>query len=148
MSIKTKIVGVTRKNSDGTKRQDLLEMLKRHREKELVLMPEPDNPASDHAIAVYDRTGDQLGYLKDDLAEELFDELQEIGTAYAEVLEVTGGDGKSYGCNIEIPYDDEEGLTHLILPENYGKSDSATGMFMLLVIFVVIAFIAWLFLRS
>ena len=102
MSIRTKLVGVTSKNEDGTRRQDILEEMHYKKWKRVTLAPEPDNPKSDHAVAAYNDAGEQIGYLNDDLAADLFDDISDIGAIYAEILQITGGDGKKYGCNILI----------------------------------------------
>jgi hypothetical protein len=108
MSIKTKLVGVTHKNEDGTSRQELLKDMREG--ERIVLAYEENNPKSDHAVAAYNSIGQKLGYLNDDLAIDLAEQIKELGVAInAEVLNITGGDGRKFGCNIEIP--DVEELT-------------------------------------
>lgn len=101
--IKTKIVGVTYKNEDGTPRQELLSELSDGDRLRLVDVTSERFP---EAIAVCNEAGEQLGHLSKSLALELRDMPEDFETFTATVLSVTGGDGKSYGCNIEIDTDD------------------------------------------
>jgi hypothetical protein len=106
---KTKIRGVTYKNTDGTDRQELVKMLAQG--EILRLVREPENPYDKWAIAVYNSEGKQLGYLpKGDL--RLASHIDTGGIVSAKVLEITGGPGilgmffksfrKPYDCLIEI----------------------------------------------
>ena len=95
-AIRTKVVGVTFKNEDGTDRQELLSCVSPG--DMLDLEPYEYNGAP--AMKVMHAVG-CIGNLKAELAADLCK--NEYITYTAEVLEVTGGeDGKSYGCNIEI----------------------------------------------
>jgi hypothetical protein len=79
-------------------------VVNRRRDKYVILEHEQYNPKSDHAIAVYDVNGDQLGYISDDLAADIIDDVRKAGPIKAAILNVSGGeDGKNFGCNIEIP---------------------------------------------
>lgn len=100
MPFYSKVVGVSHKNTDGTRRQKLVsqceagEMLK--------LVREPDNPHDPNAIAVYSASG-QLGYLSAEVAEELAEQMDAGAELGAEVQEVTGGvDGLKFGVNIKL----------------------------------------------
>lgn len=95
-SIRTKVVGVTFQNDDGTDRQELLALVSPG--DTLDLEPYKYNGAP--AMKVVHAVG-CIGNLKAELAADLCK--NEYITYTAEVLEVTGGeDGKTYGCNIEI----------------------------------------------
>ena len=95
-TIRTKVVGVTFKNDDGTDRQEILATV--YAGDALDLEPYEYNGAP--AMAVIHANG-CIGNIKADLAADLCS--NPYITYTAEVLEVTGGDGiKSYGCNIEI----------------------------------------------
>lgn len=97
-STRTKLAGVTYDN-----RQQLISALRDG--DELEFCREPDNLYDTNAIAVYNEYGNQLGYLRADLASELgplMDEFPE-SVLTGSVLEITGGDAENYyGCNIEI----------------------------------------------
>lgn len=95
-SIRTKVVGVTFKNDDGTDRQEILASVSPG--DSLDLEPYEYNGAP--AMKVIHALG-CIGNLKAELAADLCD--NPYITYTAEVLDVTGGNnGKSYGCNIEI----------------------------------------------
>lgn len=99
--IRTKLVGVTFDNPDGTNRQEIIRREVRKGMK-LVAVPEPDNPVDPNAITVCVRyrfgRSSQVGYLSASLARDL------AGMPLAiEVLEVTGGkSGKVYGVNVRV----------------------------------------------
>lgn len=95
-SIRTKVVGVTFKNDDGTDRQKILKRVSPG--DTLELKPYTYNGAP--AIMVVHALG-CIGNLKATLAADLCKEQYIPHTA--KVLDITGGtNGKSYGCNIEI----------------------------------------------
>lgn len=97
--IRTKVVGVTKKNDCDERIQDLLEDLVDG--SPLELEHEADNEYDENAIKVY-CNGDHIGYLSREIAEEIVDDV-DAGMVEAEISEITGGyDGKSYGCNIVI----------------------------------------------
>lgn len=97
----TKIVGVTHKNEDGTKRQDLIQKLRP--DEPLILKREPDNPFGDTAIAIYNTSEQQLGYIPSG-DYRLADYMDGGDKVSAKVLNVTGGYSykENYGCNILI----------------------------------------------
>lgn len=95
-SIRTKVVGVTFQNDDGTDRQELLALVSPGDALDL----EPYKYNGSPAMKVVHAVG-CIGNLKAELAADLCK--NEYIAYTAEVLEVTGGeDGKTYGCNIEI----------------------------------------------
>lgn len=106
---KTSIVGVTKQNGDGSDRQALLAQCRPGTA--LQLVREPSNPYDQWAVAVYNSTCQQLGYLPAG-DRRLADHMDMGGRVSAKVVKVTGGPGllglifkfmrKHYGCVIEI----------------------------------------------
>lgn len=101
--IKTKIVGVTYKNEDGTRRQEIISELLPSESLKLVDMATPEYP---EAIGVFDLADQQCGFLNKSLATALREQHPNFQDFSVQVLDITGGDGRSYGCNIEITTDD------------------------------------------
>jgi len=104
-SLHTKVVGVTFRNSDGTKRQELIPRCRPG--DPLRLLREPANPHDRCAIAVYTQGGRQLGYVGYHLSREIAAEMDADRQVAAEVVRVTGGGGwlffrRRYGVNIRI----------------------------------------------
>ena len=102
-TIKTKIVGVTFKNEDGTSRQELLSELS---EGDTLSLKDTFSDKYPEAIGVFNSYGEQLGNLKKDLALKLREMDGDFECFDVKVLEITGGDDRSFGCNIEITLDD------------------------------------------
>lgn len=130
-TIRTKIVGVTARNDDGTRRQDLIEFLSPGEELELVR--DPDNEHDENAVEVHDSGGDQLGFVRRELAEEVAHWLDEGIPVEAIVLEVTGGDdGRNHGVNIELRVYDGDGAEdrerRYAVMEKRQREDRATRM--------------------
>lgn len=98
----TKVVGVTRKNNDGTSRQKIIKQLRTGQELELV--PEPDNPFDSDAIKVCTKRGEQVGYLEARLAGEVARRMRRGIKHTAKVLSIVGGfeGGKTLGCVLEL----------------------------------------------
>ena len=95
-TIRTKVVGVTFKNDDGTDRQKILMSVSPGDTLEL----KPYKYKGEPAIMVIHPSG-CIGNLKATLAADLCKKQHFPHTA--KVLDITGGtNGKSYGCNIEI----------------------------------------------
>ena len=95
-SIRTKVVGVTFQNDDGTERQQILKRVSPGD----ILELKPYKYKGEPAILVVHPLG-CIGNLKATLAADLCKEQYIPRTA--KVLNITGGsNGKSYGCNIEI----------------------------------------------
>ena len=90
----TKIVGVSFEN-----RQELLAELQVGQQLELV--HEKDNPHDEHAIAVF-ADGEQLGYLKRNIARHLAENFDNGVQYEAVVVQVTGSIEKNLGANIFI----------------------------------------------
>jgi hypothetical protein len=113
-SIRTKIRGVTKENSDGTNRQRIIRKSCRCGDA-LYLAREPNNAVDPNAIQVRRivccdlperkyRLGEQLGYLSRELAEEIAPNMDGHGfILMAKILNVTGEEyGHSLGVNIEV----------------------------------------------
>jgi len=66
----TKVVGVSKENSDGTSRQQII--VREVAENDpLQLVLEPDNPFDPNAVQVLSKFGHQIGYLGRDVAERV-----------------------------------------------------------------------------
>lgn len=100
--IKTKIVGVTYKNEDGSRRQEIIADLMPSESLKLVDMGTPEHP---EAIGVFDLADQQCGFLSKSLALDFRSHNLPFESFSVKVLDITGGDGRSYGCNIEITTD-------------------------------------------
>lgn len=101
----TKVVGVTMVNDDGKNRQDIIGDL--NPEDELELRRETNNPFDSNAIAIFTIDGQQLGYLKRDLARDLAPNMDKGVEIKAIVKEVTGGTNTAptKGLNIQLEAD-------------------------------------------
>ena len=106
---KTKVAGVTHKNSDGTERQKIIKKCKTG--ENLLLIREPNNPYDKSAISVHRESGEQIGYIASHVSKTeheaipgLADEIDKGRKITAKVFEIIGGFefDKSYGCLIEI----------------------------------------------
>ncbi len=98
----TKLVGVTADNDSGVPIQILLPMLKPN--DPLIFIREYNNRYDPNAIKVFGKSGQHIGYLKKELTAELSPFLDQHSEIELEgtVNEITGGNGKNYGCNIRI----------------------------------------------
>jgi HIRAN domain len=85
----TKIVGVSYPNPDGTDRQIIIERC--HQYEGLLLCRQPENPHDENAIAVFRETGEQLGYLRCELAEHLAPEMDSGRIWDGIISDITGG---------------------------------------------------------
>ena len=107
-TFRTKVVGVTHQNADGSSRQEILPTCKRN--ESLILVREPDNSYDRLAIQVRRRNGEMLGYLRSDVS--LATHIDRGGETKARIVAIVGGPtflerllnrtGKNYGCVIEI----------------------------------------------
>ena len=119
--IRTKIVGVTHRNSDGSSRQKILKrMQEEYYEGDLLyLEAEPENPYDENAIKVMNAEDEQIGYLNRDLAKDLTKRMDNGEEFSVELLEITGGyDGFALGCNIEIEALKNEKCNDIFVNEN------------------------------
>ncbi|MBQ6395373.1 MAG: DEAD/DEAH box helicase, partial [Atopobiaceae bacterium] len=97
-SFNTKAVGVT---FEG--RQGVAERLAPG--EELFVMRDPDNPYDPNAIALVTMMGEQVGFLRRQIAAHIAP-LMDGGVCYrAEVLDVTGGGDRSVGVNVHVSRD-------------------------------------------
>jgi hypothetical protein len=83
------IAGESHVNRDGSSRQAILARC--HVAEPLRLEREPDNPVDPHALKVCRLTGEQLGYVPADLAEDLVDDLDHLVPFLARVGRPAGG---------------------------------------------------------
>ncbi|AHM61615.1 HIRAN domain-containing protein [Flammeovirgaceae bacterium 311] len=107
-AFKTKVVGVTYSNTDGTLRQNLLKDLKEG--EPVYLIRDRKNEHSKYAVAVYNQKNQQLGYLPDD--NRLSSHMDMGGETKAFIFRKLGGPsfferlfgqtGKSYGLILEV----------------------------------------------
>jgi hypothetical protein len=107
--IKTKVVGVSFNNADGTRREDLI--ISKCREGDvLILKRDPRNKYDTNAIGVHLSSGEQIGHLSAALARDLAS-VMDGGERLAAIvrhrtgddeLDVDGDDDYSAGVNIEI----------------------------------------------
>jgi hypothetical protein len=98
----TKVAGVSHKNRDGTRRQRILANCIPL--EQLVLIHEDENPFDPNAIAVKRQNGEQIGYLRAELATEVA-ENNKLGYKYtAFITMITGGadDSPTLGCNLLV----------------------------------------------
>lgn len=101
----TKVVGVTYKNDDRTSRQAILKRMEKttRRGDPIELRREPDNPYDKYAIAVYNKDGEQLGYINKETAREYAEYIDTGERVTAEVDKIIGGGlMRSYGCIIDL----------------------------------------------
>lgn len=108
----TNVVGVTKKNDDGSSRQDnIVSFVKKGMP--AVLIREPDNKFDKNAVGVwveassclFGKANHQIGYLDARLAGELAPLLDSGIPVEAEVVDTTGGpyeDKENYGVNLKI----------------------------------------------
>ena len=95
--IHSKIVGVTFNNEDGTSRQFNISKVKQN--DELKLIPYEYEPGED-ALGVF-HNNRQIGNINADLCYELIEKIKN-GELIHVFANPTGGNGKTYGCNITI----------------------------------------------
>lgn len=103
-TINTKLVGVTQKNNKGENIQEILESLQMwvRPGEPLFLIHDPNNEYDKNAVMVF-RNGEHIGYINRDIAEDIVS-LVDGEYVHAELCEVTGGDGLTFGCNILLKF--------------------------------------------
>lgn len=100
--IKTKIKGVSFNNSDGTSRQKIL---KKCRKGESLILKHDPLPGHPNAVSINRKSGDQLGYVSDELCAQITKAIKSKQKVSCKILELTGGGffrNRTRGCNIEI----------------------------------------------
>lgn len=142
----TKVVGATYKNEQGVSIQSILPNLK-HGEN-LFFIRDYHNAYDENAIKVYCKLG-HIGHLSKEIAAEIAPFLSENDDYDLEgrVVEITGGDDKSIGCNIEIwvenknVYSFEDIDSNAIKPQKNSKQDTNnnTELISQSIVYVVIA---------
>jgi hypothetical protein len=85
----TKVVDITRRNPDGSSRQEIISRCSV--DERLTLQREPDDPQDIFAVKVCRTNGDQLGFLPPDRAAEIAAVMDGGGSVYAEISSLTGG---------------------------------------------------------
>lgn len=121
-SFKTKVVGVTFNNPDGSSRQKIISECKAG--EELVLRRDYNNFHDEYAIAVLRKTGEQVGFIARDVAfrhegmNDLTPHLDQGGELKAHIVDITGDPlpgfwarlfrlpTKNLGCVIQIEVGD------------------------------------------
>lgn len=102
----TKIVGVTFPNPDGSSRQALLaELAERYDPSVKIFLTakrDLDNAYDDKAVAIFDDSGRQLGYLSRKVNETVAPWMDDGHPILVEVVNVTGGDGSCHGVNLWV----------------------------------------------
>lgn len=100
----TKINGTT-----FTKGQQILgDAVKNNIKPLLMLVPEPENKYDNKAIKVCLMTSEHVGYIPKDTAQNVFDDIVNGYKYTVTVNEITGGDGKNFGCNLKLEATKEE----------------------------------------
>ena len=103
--VRSKVAGVTHRNSDGVSRQALISRFAR-RGTSITLIREPNNPYQRNALGVWiDGPGRtvQIGYIKSELLADVIELIDAGRLESIQIAEVTGGDPpRSFGVNIVI----------------------------------------------
>lgn len=99
--IDTKVVGVSHINKDGSSRQKIIELEVRE-DDILSLDPEPDNPVDPYAVKVLSKNGNQIGYLKKEVAEQIHGALHNDITIHVKASWVSEREIKGVGLRIEL----------------------------------------------
>lgn len=94
----TKVAGVSFKNDDGSDRQKIVSKCKVGQD--VYFRPVPTNEFP-QAIGVFTSKGKQLGHVSASVAKDLIF-LYPNNPAKVTISDITGGNGKTYGCNLFI----------------------------------------------
>jgi len=98
----SKLAGVSKKNEDGRRRQEVIEE-DLYEGLDLYLEREPENPYDPNAIAVFaSEYGDQVGYLKSEVSEELAPLMDRGQLVTCQVAEITGDYDQTRGVNVQV----------------------------------------------
>ena len=103
----TKLVGVTRRNDDGSERQEIISQCELG--ERLFLKRESDNPKDSNAIAAVRASYEMLGYLSAERAKSLAADMDAGSIVTAEISDITGGSRAKpkFGVNILVTYWDD-----------------------------------------
>ena len=140
-SIRTKVVGVTFRNSCFQSRQGIIARHCRPGDR-IQLRRERHHKKDRNAIAVRTYDGKKFGYLSRALAFKLADEVDRGYNLYGQILDVTGGGGLSHGVNIEIWFDDRRRFGAVLWGVLRGLVSIATWTLAIIGALIVIAFVA------
>lgn len=102
-TIYTKVVGVTKLNDKGISIQSILPDLSE--DSDLYLRREPDNQYDSNAVKIF-ADHQHIGYIKATVAQQIAPLMDSGQIIEVELLEVTGGGEKNYGCNIRLDIPD------------------------------------------
>ncbi|MBQ8965886.1 hypothetical protein [Ruminococcus sp.] len=94
----TKVAGVTFKNDDGSDRQKIVKKCKEGQAVYFRPVPTEEHPK---AIGVFTSGGKQLGHVSSSIADDLIF-LYPNNPAKVTIANITGGNGKNYGCNLFV----------------------------------------------
>lgn len=99
--IYSKVVGVTHRNDNRTSRQKIIKNSKPGEDIFIIQSPSDEFP---NAVKVCNGKGEQLGWLNQELAQEMTKYFNEGWTIQVIITNITGGeeDKPTYGCNIKI----------------------------------------------
>lgn len=97
----TKVVGVSKDNTDGTSRQEIIKQEVAEDDK-LQLKHEPDNSYDSNAIQVLSKYGNQIGYLSKDMAENILPALLNQTEIFTTAKWVNGEKMLGVGLRIEL----------------------------------------------
>lgn len=99
IDITTKVAGTAKQNDKNVSIQDILSTL--NAESDFLLVREPDNPYDPNAVKVV-ADYQHIGYLKSSVAQEIAPLIDNGQTINIEFLEISGGEGRNYSCNIRL----------------------------------------------
>ena len=106
-TFRTKVVGVTFQNPDGSNRQEIISKCKVG--EDVLLIRDYENSYDRYAIAVLRKTGEQIGFIDKDVAfrhegmNDLAPHIDEGGEVGAKIVDLIGESEKTnWGCVIEI----------------------------------------------
>ncbi len=99
--IDTKVVGVSKQNSDGSSRQMIIANYVNESDPVLLEL-EPDNPFDPDAIKVLITENRQIGYLKREIAPNIKSAIINEAEIHAKVSWVGGKEIKGVGLRIEL----------------------------------------------
>ena len=97
----SKVAGVSMNNPDGSSRQDIIKR-EVFEEDHLSLELEPENPHDPNAIKVLSKFGNQIGYLRRDVAEQVRPALINEAEIHVKASWVSGEKITGVGLRIEL----------------------------------------------
>jgi hypothetical protein len=97
----TKVVGVSKDNTDGSSRQEIIRREVEEDDK-LKVEAEPNNPYDSNAIKVLSKLGNQIGYLNKEMAETIKPALDNQTEIHVTARWVNGEKMLGVGLRIEL----------------------------------------------